>query len=82
MYIYCIYIYVCIYCIYINIVYIYIYIYIYLYIAKPGQAVCFMFRRSVSRTLSNVRTLSNQGGCLIGGSYFHKNIHLRCLKRF
>ena len=26
---------------------------------------------------------SKEGGCLtIGGKYFHKNIHLRCLKRF
>ena len=25
---------------------------------------------------------SKQGGYLIGGNYFHKNIHLRCLKRF
>ena len=23
-----------------------------------------------------------QGGCLIGGNYIHKKIHLRCLKRF
>ena len=25
---------------------------------------------------------SKQGGYLIGGNYFHKNLHLRCLKRF
>ena len=25
---------------------------------------------------------SKQGGYLIGANYFHKNIHLRCLKRF
>ena len=25
---------------------------------------------------------SEQGGYVTGGSYFHKNIHLRCLKRF
>ena len=27
-------------------------------------------------------TTSKQGGYVTGGSYFHKNIHLRCLKRF
>ena len=25
---------------------------------------------------------SKQGGYLIGGNYFQKNIHVRCLKRF
>ena len=25
---------------------------------------------------------SKQGDYLIGGNYFHKNIHLRCLNRF
>ena len=25
---------------------------------------------------------SKQGGYLIGSKYFHKNIHVRCLKRF
>ena len=26
--------------------------------------------------------ISKQGGYLIGGNYFYKNIHLRCFKRF
>ena len=26
--------------------------------------------------------IPKQGGYLIGGNYFHKNIHLKCLKRF
>ena len=25
---------------------------------------------------------SKQGGYLVGGNYFHKKVHLRCLKRF
>ena len=25
---------------------------------------------------------SKQGGYFIGGKYFHKKLHLRCLKRF
>ena len=25
---------------------------------------------------------SKQGGCLLRGNYFHKKLHLRCLKRF
>ena len=42
--------------------------------AKPGQAVYFTFGRDFPT--------SKQGRYLIGGNCFHKNVHLRCLKRF
>ena len=41
------------------------------------MAVYFTFTRGVFRTL-----IKSKQGYLIGGNYFHKNLHLRCLKRF
>ena len=35
-----------------------------------------------AETYSELFPTSKQGGYLIGGNYFYKNIHLRCLKRF
>ena len=46
--------------------------------AKPGQAVMLHSAEGYSEPFPT----SKQGGYLNRGNYFHKNIHLRCLKRF
>ena len=44
-------------------------------LAKP-------FTLHLAEAYSELFPTSKQRGYLIGGNYFHKNIHLRCLKRF
>ena len=52
--------------------------YIYICIAKHDQAVYFKFAEVYSEPFPT----SKQDGYLIGRNYFHKKLHLTCLKRF
>ena len=57
------------------------YCYIYVYI-QQNLAKQFTFHSVEVHSEPFPFPTSKQGNYLIGGNYFHKNLHLRCLKRF